>query len=143
MLKFIVPGIMLIISAYTDIKERVIYSEVILVFGLAGLIYGHLTRSPGYFGMLLGALVGGMMLGASFLTRGELGPGDGLLFIVTGFWLGFELNFTLLMFSLILSSVYSMGLMVFKKASRGFKSEYPFSPFILAAYIVMMIGGGI
>ena len=141
MLRFIFPGIMLLISAYTDIKERVIYSEVVVVFLAGALVLGALPGAEGLPSLLMGAGLGLLMAVASVLSRGKLGMGDSLLFIVLGLYLGFEINLTLLMFSLLLSSFYSMGLMVLKRAPGGLKFEYPFSPFIFAAYLIMICFG--
>ena len=63
-----------------------------------------------------------------------LGKGD---FLITGFSLGFENNFLLLLESLLLSFMWSLMLMLFKKINL--KTSLPFLPFILTAFIIRVL----
>ncbi len=65
------------------------------------------------------------------LTGGQIGGGDLLLFTVTGFFLGLSMIPGILFLSIVLTGMFSVFLIVFKKT--GLKTEIPFAPFILLA----------
>ena len=78
-----------------------------------------------------------MMLSAA--TRGNVGMGDGILLVVTGVYLGGSENLALFMMGLLLSALWSLGLLLLKK--KGRKEEIAFVPFLLLSYFIMLIRG--
>lgn len=80
------------------------------------------------------------LLGIAEMTGESLGYGDGLLFLVTGIYLGGWDNCSLLMTSLVLAFVFAIIQILVRKKSA--KSEIPFVPFVLSAY-VLYLGGQI
>ena len=87
-----------------------------------------------------GMLLGVGLLGIAKMTGESLGYGDGLLFLVTGIYLGGWDNCALLMTSLVLAFVFAIIQILVRKKSA--KSEIPFVPFVLSAY-VLYLGGQI
>ena len=63
---------------------------------------------------------------------------DGLLFLVTGIYIGGWDNCSLLMTSLILVFVFAIIQILVRKKSA--KSEIPFVPFVLSAYMLYLGG---
>ena len=87
--------------------------------------------------MLLGMSVGVALLFFSVLTGGKIGAGDGVLLIVTGIYLGLEQNLQLFFCGLLLCSMWALGLLILRKKTR--KDSIPFVPFLLAAYMGMLV----
>ncbi len=85
----------------------------------------------------LGVAIGIALLIISVLSKGEIGAGDGILFIVSGFVFGFYENGVLLFVSLAFAAIAGGVLIVVKRVGR--KYELPFAPFVFAGYGVICI----
>ena len=70
-------------------------------------------------------------------TRGAIGEGDALVYLMTGVTLGFFGNIELLTLSLFFSAIVSVFLLVFRKVGK--KKRIPFVPFTAIAYGVVMV----
>ena len=70
-------------------------------------------------------------------TRGAVGEGDALVYLMTGVTLGFFGNIELLTLSLFFSAIVSVFLLVFRKVGK--KKRIPFVPFTAIAYGVVMV----
>lgn len=89
--------------------------------------------------ILLGLLIGLLLLALSMITKGSIGFGDGIMFLVVGSALGFAGTLTVLAGSLILASVTAVILMVF--CHVGKKYRIPFAPFVCFTYGGMILFG--
>ena len=127
---------MLTFFSYTDIKNRTVPVPGIVIFSAAAF----LSFVPGSGLTLLqaagGALTGLVFLVISFLTKGEIGSGDGLVIALTGIYLGFWKNAELLVCALFMCAIYSLVLVVVSRKSKRY--EVPFVPFMLAGYVLML-----
>ncbi len=92
------------------------------------------------------SLIGGMAVGLFLLviskvSQGAVGAGDGLLFVITGLYIGFWKNAALLCISLMLCSLWGVGIMILgkKKWIELKKKELPFLPFVLPAGVWIMV----
>lgn len=132
----IVMGMLTLCSAQ-DIKKKQIRLNPVLLFGILGIILHMLWRMHSIENLLLGMSVGVALLFLSVLTGGKIGAGDAVLLIVTGIYLGVEQNLELFVCGLLLCSMWALGLLVLRKKSR--KDSIPFVPFLLAAYIGMLV----
>lgn len=128
---------MLTLCSAEDIKKKQIRLHPVLLFGILGIILHMLFRMQSIENMLLGMSVGVTLLVLSKLTGGRIGAGDAVLLIVTGIYLGFEQNMQLFFSGLLLSGIWALGVLVLKKKSR--KDSMPFIPFLLAAYMGMLV----
>ena len=160
-LREIILFVFLIVASIWDLKEKRI---PVWVFSLtAGLIvcldFGYLitellsvdgaegtkivteglagTGSRILIQKLGGMAVGLVLLAVSKLTGGEIGEGDGIAFLITGFTLGFRDNFLLLCEALLLSFVWSLILIIAKKINL--KTSLPFVPFVLIAFAIHIL----
>lgn len=88
-----------------------------------GVSFGEIT---------LGVLIGVALLAVSKATDGAVGTGDGVLFMITGLYFGFQKNLTLLLGSLVLCSIWGIGNLAVKRIGwlEGKKIEVPFLPFV-------------
>lgn len=125
------------ISTWLDIKRREVSGKVLICFTIIGII-SYVVKCPfSILSMAGGILIGAFVMGVSKLTKGNIGMGDGLLLCVTGVYLGFYRNLELFLTALCAAAIWGMILIVLKKAGR--KTELPFVPFMLMAYIIMLL----
>ena len=75
--KILVIGL-LGVSSWTDIKRKEISTIVVVIFGLIGLFLLFSKRNLTYISIFGGILVGIFVLLLSYITRGNIGIGDGL-----------------------------------------------------------------
>jgi leader peptidase (prepilin peptidase)/N-methyltransferase len=130
----------LAICALCDIKRRQLPLKVLL----AGLLTGggcRILQSGLQCGLMAnlccGTLPGAALLAVSLCTRGAVGLGDAVLFMVSGVYLNFWENLLLMLLSLMLAGLWGTGLLVTKKGSR--KTTLPLAPFVLAAFAVLEV----
>ena len=103
--------LLLIIAAWTDLKEGYIPDSVsILIFLLS--FYSLFIRSgPGLLLRIEGAE------GIRLISRGGSGMGDVKLMTACGFFLGSTTGAVSLVFAYILAGMFCLPLLIFKKAS--------------------------
>ena len=133
----VIAGGYLAVMAVIDHRYKkipVMPGVVCMVFvALAQVVAGSPVRE-----WLPGVGIGLFLLIVSRMSRGSIGAGDGLVYLVTGLALGFFRNLELLVISLLFASLAGLGLMVFRKVGR--KYAMPFVPFTAVAYgMVLMI----
>ena len=103
-------GIFLSGCAWTDGKKREINLFWILLWSVLGSIYliaglwgvGLLDWKVGLLRRASGVLIGIFLLLVSFISKGQVGMGDGLVFLVCGLFLDFWESSVLLMGGLLL-----------------------------------------
>lgn len=120
------------ICAVTDIRKR----EIPLLVVWTGIAVAILLRAAGWItdsgaaDLLMAVLPGIFFWILSFLTKEQVGYGDGWMLLMIGLFGGYEDCFVILMLGLVLESVTALVLLVFRKVSRN--AEMPFAPFLLA-----------
>lgn len=90
------------------------------------------------FERVVGGMVPGMILMAMSKATGEsIGYGDGMSVLLCGMVLGLERACAMFLIALLLTTPYSLGKVIFKKAGK--KEEIAFLPFLLAAYLLLLL----
>ncbi len=120
-----------------DIKKKELPLPLLGAGAAAGLIICLTTGEPSLYGMLGGICIGGLLLLGALVSRESIGIGDGLLFVVTGIYLGFWENLVLLFLAAAACAVTGLILMLAKKYTR--KHSLPFVPFVLASDLAMLM----
>ena len=110
-----------------------------LLGGMVHMIYLFCSGADGWGELLMGLLPGALVLGLAFLTREQIGYGDGLLLLTLGCCLGIESTLGILMGGLYISFVVSLFLLVLKRAGRN--TRIPFVPCLFLGYMLVGIGG--
>ena len=94
----------------------------------------------------LGGWFGGIFLGLAllflaFVTREEIGYGDGWLVVVMGMSLGLRFSFLAFLLALGISALVSGSLLISRKVKRNYR--LPFAPFLLvgSALSFFLYGG--
>lgn len=133
-------GIYLLILAAFDIRSRRIPVWILTTGGIGVMIYRCIRRELPLELYVLGALVGGMFLVISKVTKEGFGYGDSLLILIIGIGVGFWDLISLLVFSFAGSAVVAAVALVIGKFQR--KMTLPFVPFLGMGYFLVRIAGG-
>ncbi len=126
--------IFLAAAAYEDYKTEKI-SMILILAGTAAGIAAAVVNKDSIMQILYGALTGNAILLIGYASREAVGYGDGLIFIITGIFLGWMNNIILIASSLLLAAVCSMILLASKIKKRT--DRIAFAPFILGAYVLL------
>ena len=129
---------MLAICATEDLRKKQIHLNVVLAFGILGIVFHMLGQEQTIENIIFGMGVGGVLLLLSILTGGKIGIGDGVLLVVTGIYLGLEQNLMLFVGSLFICACYALLLLVLRRRKRNDTLAY--APFVLVSYVCMLAG---
>lgn len=129
---------MLAICATEDLRKKQIHLNVVLAFGILGIVFHMLGQEQTIENIIFGMGVGGVLLLLSILTGGKIGIGDGVLLVVTGIYLGLEQNLMLFAGSLFICACYALLLLVLRRRKRNDTLAY--APFVLVSYVCMLAG---
>ena len=133
---YIVLGIYIAFLAFEDIMKKTIPVSLLL-FGILFIPAGLLTEGGESFSFTdnaLGIIPGAVLLVISYVSRGQIGIGDGVLVAQVGASLGLEVIVRILTAALMLITVLSAVMLIFGKLKR--RSTLPFIPFIFAGYLM-------
>jgi len=147
-LRLICTYLFLIPAAYIDHKQRIIPNRLLpvglaisLVFISVEVIAGGVSVLTEFLSSLLGLFIGGGVFAlAAFISRGGVGMGDIKLFGVLGFMLRARYTYSMVFFTLLCASMYSVYMLAAKKANL--KTRVAAAPFALAGMAVAIIAGG-
>ena len=118
------------ILAGMDVRKRQISLVLTGVLFLAGIGWQILVEQTSWLEWLLSLLPGAGFLTLSYISREQVGYGDGLLLLTVGIWLGFGQTFGVLTLGLILCSVLCGVLLMRKKIRK--QDSIPLVPFLLS-----------
>ena len=134
-------GSMLAICSAFDLWKKQIPMVVLLVFGITGvwyqIQYGHLPR----WDVVLGVMVGVVVYCISIVSDERIGKGDALMLMSSGVYMGFWKNITLLWLGSTMAGILCMVMRFCMK--KGKNATVPFAPFLLGAYLVLWLVGGV
>lgn len=125
-------------AAIQDLREKQVKLWVFFLFGLLSLgLAGYLWLKPGmaysWQEHLKSSSLGLGLLGMGRICREEIGAGDGLFFLISGWQLSFQENLLLLCGGMILCGLYAMTVFVWYRIfcqKRVGKETIPFLPFV-------------
>ena len=124
------------VHSIEDIRQRKITITISLFFAMVGIFLHLMFQNQSIYQMLFGLLPGIAILALSSLTGGKIGMGDGVVIMLTGFYLGFYKNLMLLFLAFLLAGILGLYLLVVHRWSR--EGRMPFVPFLFASYLVML-----
>ena len=126
------------ILAGMDVRKRQISLVLTGVLFLAGIGWQILMEQTSWLEWLLSLLPGAGFLTLSYISREQVGYGDGLLLLTVGIWLGFGQTFGVLTLGLILCSVLcgplAMDLLQEPQKIRK-QDSIPLVPFLLLGFV--------
>ncbi len=129
--------LLLAVSSLEDLRRMKIYMPPLYAALAMGILWAIFGDSALFLYRLAGLLSGGLLLLLAFFSQEAIGLGDAVLFLALGIWLGLWESLLLLTASLVLAALAGIFLWIRKKSM---KQAFPFVPFVLIAY-VLMLGG--
>lgn len=133
--------------AWIDWKEKKILNKMLAVLAiirvvllLIELISYHILWKELLFHAAAGAVGSFLLLMlAYYISRRAIGMGDVKLFTVTGFYLGFSVNYIVLIASLVCAAIYGVWQLCRKKMKA--RDEIAFGPFAAAGvWLILLLG---
>ena len=121
----------LLAAAIQDFREKQVKIWVFVLFGFLGLITAG--KNLGWQEHLKSSCLGLGLLGLGKVSRWEIGAGDGLFFLISGYLLSFWENMMMRCGGVMLCGLYAMIRFVWHRMHRGNrigKENVPFLPFV-------------
>jgi len=125
------------VHSIEDIREKKITVMVTLLSGIIGISLHLFFQNQSIYEMLTGVLAGSFILILSRLTKGRIGMGDGIIFMLTGLYLGLIDNLLLMCISFSLAGIWGLFLVFIKSNSRSERN--PFIPFFFFIFFFLLI----
>ncbi len=129
--------IFLFLCSVSDWKSRKISLYLCILGAFAIIVCELFTKQISLEKMIGGILVGLFLLSLTKITRGQIGLGDGMVFLVIGVGLGLRESFLLLIESLCLLFLFCVIGLIVKKIK--IKQRIPFLPFVFVAYLLKLV----
>ena len=132
MLFIILMMLILIISGICDIKNKAISMKILIPAGVISLVCGicQLYYGTTIYSEICSLIPGAVVLALAYLTKEQIGYGDGLVILALGPVFGLINVIIGLCAAFVISALFSMVLLISKKAGK--KSSLPFLPFLTA-----------
>lgn len=140
-----------VISAYTDIKERSIYTMPLVVSaaGAAVMSFIMIICAPAgeecdiLLSELAGpALVGALIIFATMLFGKHMGEGDGYLLAALCMVTGIRENMLTILLAAFTAFIYAWGYVIAGKIRRRrFNKDIPFAPFVMIGFLLVIVNG--
>lgn len=129
---------MLGICSVEDIKSRRISILQLACFAAEGILCWIFVWKQPLAELFMGVFPGTAVLALAFLSRGNIGTGDGLLLMVLGIFLKPAETLKVLICSVFLSAGYALFLYLVKKKDKHY--EIPFVPFVFISAAAELTG---
>lgn len=129
--------IFLLVVSWQDFRKKEISGELLVLMGLLGTGIQCFEKSISLGSWILGICLGLVLLFLAFLTKEDIGYGDGWLVLVMGMSLGFKLSFLSFLLGLGISALVSGWFLIYKRVKRSYR--IPFAPFLLAGCVLSVL----
>lgn len=136
-MKWFIAILFMIILSIIDIKKKEIPVILLFLFGMAAILYVMAAGEKEWLNIAFSLIPGAFLLALSLCTCESIGYGDGWAIVVLGLLLGLEECMVIVMGGLILSSLFSLVMLVLRKVNG--KSRLPFLPFVTLGMGVVVI----
>lgn len=127
------------VHSLEDIRDKKITVNITLISGIIGIMMHLLFQNQSIYEMLTGTLPGAAILLLSYFTKGKIGMGDGIVFMLTGLYLGFGKNMLLMGISFLLAGIF--GLFSLMPGTGREDKKMPLVPFLFLGYSLMVLSG--
>ncbi|MBO4785161.1 MAG: prepilin peptidase [Lachnospiraceae bacterium] len=135
-IRFAFVFIVLGIEAITDFKKKEVNIVFPALLAATAAVMLFFTKDISLINAIIGITEGVLLILISFLTKGEIGMGDGILLAACGLMLGGRDNLIMFFFACLSSAIVSALIMIIKKADK--KTKIPFVPFMIPGFLIMV-----
>ncbi len=136
-MKTIILVLFLLLCGFSDWKTRQVPLWLCGLGTVAIILCEILTKEFALNKIAGGVLIGLFLLSAGKVTKGQIGSGDGIVFLIIGVALGGRKSFLLFTESLCILFLFCMiGIFTGK---IKMKQRLPFLPFVVAAYLLELV----
>lgn len=144
MIESVIVIFFLVLGSIWDVKKKSVPYMYLLLWGIVALVYlisNSLIKKNGdiWITVLFGIIPGIVCLLISYVSREQIGYGDGWAILLMGALLGISRVMKLLLAAFSLLTVIAIFLLITKKAKR--KSTIPFIPFLFLGYLMVFLYG--
>ena len=129
--------IFLSVGTYYDMKNRELPRGFFLIFGALAMLLRLCLPYYSFVRGLAGGCVGVAFLVIGYFSKQAIGYGDGLGVIILGIFEGWKGMIAVVIVAFLLAAIYGSWEVFGLK--KSYKEEFPFYPFLLAAYLVVLI----
>jgi len=127
----------LMCCTFFDIKTKQIPMKLIVVFTFLIVGFCFINNFFYYWDFLLRLMPGAFLILIAFITNQALGYGDGVVVILIGMMLDFQITITFILIAFLLSAITSIFILITKKGNR--QTKLPFIPFLLVSWCILLI----
>lgn len=132
-----ITWLLISISIY-DIRNHEVPIDALILASIIGVLMVLLNPNLHWLDALIGCIgIGGSLAIVSLLTRGALGMGDAYVIGAVGLVMGYKMALAIILYGLIFSGIVGLVLLTFHKVHK--KTKLPLVPFLLAAYVLLMV----
>ncbi len=125
----------LLIATYTDIKTRLISFKlsitVIFICLIINIVLLNFEMKSILLWILYSCIIGVSLIVLAFLSKENIGYGDGIAVLVIGIGKGIKCSFLSCIFAFILAAIFALFILIKK---RNTKTTIPFVPFLSIGY---------
>lgn len=139
---WILAGVFLLAGSIWDIKDLALPVWFLRLGGLGCLCSGGflvLSGNRQWWEVLVAFVPGAISLFMSYITKEQIGYGDGWILVILGGALEVRQVLAVWMGGLAASFLVSVMLLISRRAGRDFK--LPFVPCLLVGYLAVCVGG--
>ena len=126
----------MIIATRTDMEQYLIFDVWLIPCAIIGIIAVLAMNLPFKEHIFTAAALFVVTFIFAIFSKGGMGGGDVKLLAVIGLWLGYDLGLLTFVFGAVLGGVYSLFLLITKKADKG--TAFPYGPFFTISALVAL-----
>lgn len=126
--------IFIIWNSFIDIRKKEISLCSFFIVSVWKFVLAFIGREIDWMDLFISCTPGICFLALSLVSKNAVGAGDGLVLLVTGWYLGVFATIEILFWGLLSSAIFSICLLLFRKIHR--KTEIPFVPFLFLGYVI-------
>lgn len=127
------------VHSIEDVKSRKITVQVTLFSAILGIVFHLFYQDESIYSMLAGMLSGSLIVFLSIASKGKIGIGDGVVFMLTGLYLGVWKNFLLMFLSFTFAAVWVLCRILYRP--KRLQERIPFMPFLFMGCLVLFFMG--
>ena len=129
----------LIRESIRDIRDREIDIGVPIAYGIVVIVFNLIPEYGNIKSCIGGALLGSIVLIIALIKKESIGPGDGIMLIITGASLGAYLNLVLIIRAIIFAGIGGIVLILLRKRRKMAADTMPLMPYILLSYMTICV----